>query len=72
MAESLGDLRVPGDIPLQEMGWEETGRDSPGPASPPVGSWGFPGADPPLYPSWEGTRGSPGIPGEMGNALFHF
>lgn len=37
MAEPLGDPRVPGDIPLQEMGWEEAGRDPVKlPGDPPV------------------------------------
>lgn len=53
MAEPLGDPAVGGEIPLLELGCVETGRDPvklPGGLSPPVpavGSWGFPGGDPP-------------------------
>lgn len=45
MAESLGDIRVPGDIPLQEMGWKEMGRDPlklPGPRLSPGRELGIP------------------------------
>lgn len=68
-SDSLGDPRVPRRDPvtgdrLQRDGKRPSGTPwgpRPEPASPQLGCWGFPCADPPPHSSWEGTRGSPGV-----------
>jgi len=75
MAESLGGLQVPGDIPLQEMGWEETGRDPlklPGPRLSPRRELGIPWRRPSALSLLGRDPGKPWYPRRDGESAFSF